>query len=209
MCLFIDLCRRQCAKFAVHACCHGKHPSSGVKSAWRHYCKTFLTSSVKTEKLQNFPLHAERKQKSFTLFSLTPMALIISPSRSQQNKADLILVESAFLSALTTYILTIPSPVEYKELYDCSEYFMNFSLTDNSTVIPRDNLTNRRARGVLISLWVVRAVVFFLTQEYTNYIKVCMVPNLNCIIRCMVPTLNCIKVHGSYLKVYQGTWFPT
>ena len=98
------------------------------------------------------------------------------------------MVESAFLSALTTYILTIPSPVEYKELYDCSEYFLNFSLTDNSAAIPRDNLTNRRARGVLISLWVVRAVVFFLTQEYTNYIKVCIVPTLNCIIRCMVPT---------------------
>jgi len=36
----------------------------------------------------------------------------------------------------------------------------------------RDNAVNSRARGVLIVIFVIRAVAFFLTQEYMAYYKV-------------------------------------
>jgi hypothetical protein len=61
--------------------------------------------------------------------------------------------------------------MEYKELYDCSEFFMNFNLTE-SMVVRTDNPINRRARAFLIGIWVIRAVVFILSQEYSAYIKV-------------------------------------
>jgi hypothetical protein len=78
---------------------------------------------------------------------------------------------AAFLSVLTTYVLTIPSPVDYKELYDCSDFFLAFNVSD-SRAITQDYVTNQRARAVLIALWVIRTVVFLLSQEYMAYYKV-------------------------------------
>ncbi len=77
----------------------------------------------------------------------------------------------AFLGVLTTYTLTIPSPVQYKELYDCSDYFMAFNLTDHKA-LAKEYVTNSRARALLVVIWVVRAVAFVLTQEFMAYYKV-------------------------------------